>query len=479
MVSKHNNESKQLEPRWVSSTHKHSDSRHNAKNRALRMSMPPAAPVGMTFDDVLKQEYKQLQDHTQHVREINDLWVKAALHVSPHDFRALYRERPCEVRPQVHIGQLKLFLSELQFLTEFSSLTESTRVVYAGAADGRHIAYLAQLMPNLNFHLFDPRPFSPELTGLSNVVCMTGTAGWFDKEKAKGYHALRGWSQEPLLFISDIRTGDHVDPTCDFNAACGRDMQMQMEWIRIMKPDVSMSKFRLSYKPGKTMWLTPATSRHLKYGIFAAKSATEMRLICRDPYALAEYDNTQMEEISYYFNNVTRVGQYGASIAGVPIEKPNAIKESLGMDNCFDCHAMREVCLSFLTKKHEGSYQAEISEVVEVTATAISSVLNMPMEIADIIARYTCVVDEDELYGFIGACIHNCGSNANYKMHARAHHEHALMESWINRMDRFRGSPMTIKKTKKRVPLGVVDEIHKLYAPAGKCAPPLGEYPRV
>ncbi len=88
------------------------------------------------------------------------------------------------------------------------------------------------------------------------------------------------------------------------------------------------------------------------------------------------------------------------------------------------------------------------------------------------------VVDADDLYGFIGACIRNCGSNASYKMHAKAHWDHTPMVPWIDRMDRFRGSPMTIKKTKKRVPNGVVEEIHKLYEPTGKIAPPLGEYPQ-
>ena len=254
---------------------------------------------------------------------------------------------------------------------------------------------------------------------------------------------------------------------------------MQLEWMRAMKPDAAIFKFRLSYKPGKTMWLTPASAKHLKYGIFSARSATEMRLVCTDPYALAEYDNVQMEECAYHFNNMTRIGQYGPTVNGVPLEKISAIKESLGMDNCWDCNAMREICLSFLTKKHEGSYQAEFSETIEVTATAISLMLKMPAPLANIIAQYASVVDESELYGFIGACIRNCGSNANYKMHARVHYDHAPMVSWIDRIDRFRGSQMSIKKTKKRIPLEIVDEIHKLYAPAGKLSPPLGEYPRV
>jgi hypothetical protein len=444
------------------------------------------APAGTSFDDVLKQEYECLKRSTERTRAMNDAWIKPKMYVTPRDPRCLYRERPCEIRPQVHIGQLKLFLSELQFLTEFVDMTNAATVVYAGAADGRHIAYLAQLMSNLNFRLYDPRPFSSELDNIQNVLLYTGDSGMFTTTKASGFHPSNHphLPRHKIYLISDIRTGNHADPTCDFDACCGIDMTMQLDWMRAMRPAAAMFKFRLSYKPGKTAWLAPHSEKHLKYGIFAAHSATEMRLVCTDADALTTYDNTEMEERAYYFNNFTRLGQYGPKFAS-PGLKQHPIKEALGMDDCFDCFAMREVCLSFLTKKHEGVYCVHVSEVVEVTTLAIRDTISIPSDIANIVARYACVVNEDDLYGFISAVVRNCGSNASYKMHAKAHCDHtptdarsaSSMVQWIDRMDRLRGAPLVIKKTKKKLPIGVVDEIYKLYAPLGKLAPPLGEYP--
>ena len=58
----------------------------------------------------------------------------------------------------IHWGQRKLFISELMFLTRYGDLAQN--IVYAGAACGTHIPYLAYLFPNHNFTLIDPCQFS-------------------------------------------------------------------------------------------------------------------------------------------------------------------------------------------------------------------------------------------------------------------------------------------------------------------------------
>jgi hypothetical protein len=56
-----------------------------------------------------------------------------------------------------HKGQLKLLLSEIDFLTDFARHGDT--VVYAGATCGSHLPILARMFKDLrlSWHLFDPQ----------------------------------------------------------------------------------------------------------------------------------------------------------------------------------------------------------------------------------------------------------------------------------------------------------------------------------
>lgn len=64
---------------------------------------------------------------------------------------------------KMHVGQVKLLLGEINFLTQYASPDaerggEFTLCVYAGSAPGIHDAYLAQMFPRTIFVLIDPKP---------------------------------------------------------------------------------------------------------------------------------------------------------------------------------------------------------------------------------------------------------------------------------------------------------------------------------
>ena len=61
----------------------------------------------------------------------------------------------------VHIGQRKLLIGEVLFMTHYGS--KSKTVVYIGAAGGSHIPALCELFPEHKFLLYDPAPFSRPL----------------------------------------------------------------------------------------------------------------------------------------------------------------------------------------------------------------------------------------------------------------------------------------------------------------------------
>lgn len=54
------------------------------------------------------------------------------------------------------------------------------------------------------------------------------------------------------------------------------DMSSQMRWIDIMKPQMSMLKFRLSWKPGKTRYL----AGDIYLPVWGPITTTESRLVC-------------------------------------------------------------------------------------------------------------------------------------------------------------------------------------------------------
>ncbi|CAK9115010.1 Hypothetical protein SCF082_LOCUS53253 [Durusdinium trenchii] len=70
-----------------------------------------------------------------------------------------YRQRVDEAKSTVHWGQRKLFMAELELLLDFAS--EAQLLVYAGAAEGQHLAFLCELFPEIEVEAWDPRPFAP------------------------------------------------------------------------------------------------------------------------------------------------------------------------------------------------------------------------------------------------------------------------------------------------------------------------------
>ena len=66
------------------------------------------------------------------------------------------------LKPQTHIGQRKLFLTELQFLTKLLT-TNVKYCIYAGASPSNKTHYLSTLFPEIKFILIDPNKFDIKL----------------------------------------------------------------------------------------------------------------------------------------------------------------------------------------------------------------------------------------------------------------------------------------------------------------------------
>jgi hypothetical protein len=128
-------------------------------------------------------------------------------------------------------------LSEIEFLTHYAR--DNDNVVYAGAAPGTHLLFLVTLFPTINFILFDPEPFA---TCLNNHHQITVIPDIFTDECA------RCFNQKDVLFISDIRTAEpRAMSDHEVETRVRADNKMQMRWVQLIQPRVSMLKFRLPW----------------------------------------------------------------------------------------------------------------------------------------------------------------------------------------------------------------------------------------
>eukprot|EP00002_Diphylleia_rotans_P017913 TRINITY_DN3475_c0_g1_i1.p1 TRINITY_DN3475_c0_g1~~TRINITY_DN3475_c0_g1_i1.p1 ORF type:complete len:561 (-),score=88.29 TRINITY_DN3475_c0_g1_i1:168-1850(-) len=258
--------------------------------------------------------------------------------------RLQYRRRKGEEKTVIHWGQRKLLLSEIEFLSMYGK--KGHPVVYAGAAPGTHISYLVELFPDFEFFLYDPAPFTVKES--NRVFCHQQL---FTDEVAEKF------AGKQALFISDIRAADwSLLSEDETDAQVREDMESQQRWHLIMQPLKSMLKFRLSWKPGKTVYL----KGDIYLPIWGPITTTEARLIPSD--GLHEYDNTAYEEQMFFFNTVQRVGLYNHDVIGE------------GLDYCYDCKAEVETLKLYLETQRGrlGESQRDINDEVARLSANIS-----------------------------------------------------------------------------------------------------------
>ncbi|MFA6165807.1 MAG: hypothetical protein WC700_04265 [Gemmatimonadaceae bacterium] len=237
----------------------------------------------------------------------------------------------CAVTPtalNLHHGQRKLFVSELQCLTHWARRAdERLVVVYAGAAPGDHIPLLLELFPGAEWHLYDPAPFRVRAGPQCHLYQQ-----YFTDEDA------RSWRGRADVFICDIRVPQPVGPTGwsrEFEDQVARDMAAQAEWTRLMAPRRgAMLKFRppyfdpaapasarLSYLRGRVLWQT-----------WPAASSGEGRLLVE----AADVAAAPQEFATRHYENAA--ASHNLARAWATYEPPApGLDRVPGYDRCFDC----------------------------------------------------------------------------------------------------------------------------------------------
>lgn len=229
----------------------------------------------------------------------------------------------------LHLGQRKLFVTELWFLSHYLRRYDNKAVVvYVGAASGAHIKILLNLFPNVEWHLYDPAKF----------VIKTGP-------KVKIYNQFfedkdtKKWAGKCDFFISDIRL--NADDQEKFEKGVSDDMKMQLKWTLAIKPRVAaMLKFRPPYiDPGDPLQIKYLRGRCLRQS-WAPKSSTETRLIVDaeniDKKKLVSYNVDRYQDWCAQYNVVDRPLKRHCRPVGL---RGNVLdtRQVPGFDRCPDC----------------------------------------------------------------------------------------------------------------------------------------------
>lgn len=190
-----------------------------------------------------------------------------------------------------HWGQFKLLISEIEFLTSINT-TISNIVVYAGAAPGDHIPYLAKMFPNILFILYDPLRF--KIVPTPNIIIRQE---FFTDKIAEMYRGMG------IIFISDIRLAEErtTRKFIQHENQIKIDNQTQKEWLMMMQPTEALLKFRTPFLEGHTDYF----DGDVWFQSFAPSLSAETRLKIK-PGKFKRYNHQQHEEQLFYFNTLYR-----------------------------------------------------------------------------------------------------------------------------------------------------------------------------
>lgn len=198
------------------------------------------------------------------------------------------------ITSNMHLGQLKLLISEIMFLAKVSK--PGNKVVYVGAAEGYHIGYLADMFPELHFDLWDKSKFSVE-----NKKNITIFNKFFMDSDAYDYSEK---NKNNILFMSDIRNLQikrYNEDIVNYDYVIDDDNSKQYRWVKTIKPIAAFLKFRPPYSPGKIKYFDGKI-----YLQPYSPLSTETRLLVFNYDKEIEYDNVEFDEKLAYFNDIIR-----------------------------------------------------------------------------------------------------------------------------------------------------------------------------
>ncbi len=241
-----------------------------------------------------------------------------------------YSELPI-IRPTAHLGQRKLFYSELELYTKVYEIEGPAMmdmlVVYVGAAPGTHTNLLIEMFPSLSFLLYDPNPF--KIKPSDRVKIMTGDSGMFRLSNVP--EVLEHAAGREIIFICDMRLNTKEENVW-------KEMTEQQTWGILLNAKYMLLKYRPPYVTDETMTedytkpdipirnrISVDSSSRCDYPflyldgdiftqIYPPKTSSEARLFVVRPedgkYRMKFRSFYEYENVCYFFNAVYRGARF-------------------------------------------------------------------------------------------------------------------------------------------------------------------------
>ena len=268
----------------------------------------------------------------------------------------------------VHLGQRKLMLSEIQVLMKYYEMYPDIHPVmlYIGSAPGIHLVTLSKMFPHVKFILYDGAAIYPPLHKMANFEVHDKTTpldpldkkdkdslndGFFTTKKCK--RIAKRIKSDNLIFVSDIRLTEE-----EFEEGVLRDLRLQETWMYLMTPKISLVKFRVPYS-GKDLTYLPGD---ILYGIWPPMLSTETRLLVTQKDIIdkksVNYSLSDYEGILYYHNKYKRT----TCQSKIPkLFAPYITSKNNIYCSCYDCQAELHVLY-----KYSVMFEKPLNETVHI-----------------------------------------------------------------------------------------------------------------
>jgi hypothetical protein len=305
----------------------------------------------------------------------------------------------------LHNGQLKLFLTELEFLTEcLDSMKDKCIVIYAGSAPSNKIKCLADMFPGAKFVLVDPREhyiMYPKDTDMYDhpddiIFFKTTRSGEYGTKEIQTYNNKRvkrsdftngngdipgniceiiqnskstfhiiedfysdGISEilTPLttnnrvLFISDIRSKNETeDNPTDLDIIW--NSALMYNWIDALKPERFMVKFRTPYHVGKAAY--EKTMKEYNTNEYVREAISKCKLKLLDNLKSGKFDYIKADHI------------YMQAFAGQTSTESRIIASSLDTQE-YDCDDYNDKFFYYNRIQREYGYHTEHKKYLDKT----------------------------------------------------------------------------------------------------------------
>lgn len=277
----------------------------------------------------------------------------------------------------LHYGQLKLYMTCLQFLTKYWDPMQATKpkLVYVGAAPCSWALLLARQFPVFELHLYDPEPFDITLMehdmndSKREVLSDINQADIYLYKRLFEDEDTKRWADETdVFFVSDIRPFSYEKEGEEGELTVHENMMIQSNWIKKIQPLYSQVKFKLPYSknlsnPDADHTLYQYLDGRIYFQQWVGEYSTESRLVSSPPYQDTEYDYKIYEEMMFHHNtyarnvNKTRYRNLFDGSRG-----PYPILSTYGLYNDLDSTMTIKIIMEYLEKVMDASDSKLITE---------------------------------------------------------------------------------------------------------------------